>query len=123
MRDNHPGSGDPEAGAEPRSATGHEALEALRQSEGRCRALITHANEVILIVDAEGVVTFCSAAVHHTLGYSEEEIVGKTRFDLIHPEDYHRITESFTALVRRPGRQRDTSLRVAAKGGGRRQPA
>jgi PAS domain-containing protein len=64
-----------------------ETLNAMRDSEEHFRALIENTNDMIWIVDSEGIFTYVSPSTQRILGYSPEELMGVNAFDFIHPED------------------------------------
>jgi two-component system, cell cycle sensor histidine kinase and response regulator CckA len=64
----------------------HQVLEALRQSEARYRHLIEHATDIIYTHTLDGRIITVNKVVETVLGYSREELVGKSIFGLIVPE-------------------------------------
>lgn len=79
---------DAPSGSEPAVAIGSAP------SAAHLRALIEQASDGIFIADSEGRYTFANQAGCRMLGYAREQIVGKTIFDLIPPEDAGRLLES-----------------------------
>ena len=66
-------------------AIGHRAsLEALRESEERFRLLLDASPEAIFGVDTQGLCTFVNPACLKMLGYTQEEMLGKSVHPLIH---------------------------------------
>ncbi|HLA78359.1 MAG TPA: PAS domain S-box protein, partial [Vicinamibacteria bacterium] len=59
------------------------AEEALRESERRFREIVETANEGIWVVDPEGNTGFVNPRMGEILGYSTEEMAGKTLFDFM----------------------------------------
>ena len=55
------------------------AEEALRQSEQKYRELFENANDVIFILDFDGTILSCNAAVSKTYGYEPEQIMGRSK--------------------------------------------
>jgi PAS domain S-box-containing protein len=49
---------------------------ALRESEERWRTLLAHILEMVILVDADGLVTYTSPSVERWLGYATEDLVG-----------------------------------------------
>ncbi|KPJ52651.1 hypothetical protein AMJ39_07345 [candidate division TA06 bacterium DG_24] len=74
---------------------------ALRESEEGFRALTESTSDWIWEVDADGVYTYASPKVRELLGYEPEEIVGRTLFDFLPPEEAERVRAEFSVLVQR----------------------
>jgi PAS domain S-box-containing protein len=64
-----------------------QAEEALRESEERFHAILRQATAGIVRKDAEGRLIFVNQAFCNMLGYTESELLGKTIWDLTHPDD------------------------------------
>ncbi len=71
----------------------------LKNSESRFRSVVENASDWIWEVDANGVYTHCSSKVEVLLGYRHDEIIGKTPFDFMVPEDVERIGAEFVAII------------------------
>lgn len=76
-----------------------DAERALRESEAKFRALVESTNDWIWEVSAQGVYTYTSPQVHSLLGYSVTEIIGKTPFDLMMPDEAARLKETFGTIM------------------------
>lgn len=74
------------------------ALE-LARSEGRLRGLIETTNDWVWEVDSECRYTYASPRVREILGYEPEDIIGKTPFELMTPEDATRVMEAFGQVL------------------------
>jgi PAS domain S-box-containing protein len=70
-------------------------LETLRASESHFRALIENALDVITILKQDGVIQYESPSLERVLGYPKGELLGKSIFDFIHPDDLPRIKNDF----------------------------
>jgi len=73
--------------------------ETLRESEERFRALIESTSDWIWEVDENAVYTYASPKIKELLGYEPEEIIGKTPFDLMTPENVKRVAAEFGAIT------------------------
>lgn len=71
---------------------------ALAESEARYRFMAENVQDVILRIDADGVVVFVSPSVR-TLGYEPEAIVGRSIFEFMEAASVERIHESLAAAV------------------------
>jgi two-component system cell cycle sensor histidine kinase/response regulator CckA len=70
----------------------------LRESEERYRQLIESSHDFVWEVDENAQYTFASLQVRQILCYSPEEVLGKTPFDLMPPDDAARVSAIFTPL-------------------------
>jgi diguanylate cyclase (GGDEF)-like protein/PAS domain S-box-containing protein len=62
------------------------ARDALIEAEERFRSLVQRSSDVAFVFDSGGVITYASPAVTR-YGYQVEDIVGRSGFDFIHPDD------------------------------------
>jgi PAS domain S-box-containing protein len=69
------------------------AQEALQQAQARTQELISLASDGIFIADLEGRYVDVNEAGCRMLGYDRAELISKTIFDLIPPEDEARLRE------------------------------
>ena len=76
------------------------AGEALHRSEERFRALVETTSDWVWETDADGVYTYASPRVRDLLGYEPEDVVGRTPFDLMPPEEAARVAGVFWEKVR-----------------------
>lgn len=69
----------------------------LSRSDERFRALVAEGSDVILVLTAQGTITYASPAIERLLGYRVEDLIGTTAFDLIHPDDHAVVMSAFVA--------------------------
>jgi PAS domain S-box-containing protein len=69
---------------------------------GRYQELIEKSNDIATIVDKDGTITYVSPAIKRVLGYDPEEIIGKTGFEYVHPNDRERNAEALEAVLETP---------------------
>ena len=86
---------------------GKRAEEALNTSEARLRDISGSMDEWIWEVDAQGICTFVSEKVRSILGYSAEEILGKTPFDFMPTEEAQRVAGIFSEIIKKKSRIHD----------------
>lgn len=65
----------------------HVARELLRAAESRSRALLAEAPDVLLRLDLRGHVTEAAGAVTAGFGWQPADLVGRSAYDLVHPDD------------------------------------
>ena len=85
--------------------------------ENYFRALIQNAPIAILVVDATGTMLYYSPSMIHILGYNEEENIGVSVFDFVHPDDIPATLDKFVRLVANPGSTDKLELRAKHKDG------
>ena len=72
---------------------------ALQNSEQRFRALLETTSDWIWEIDEHAVFTYSSPNICNLLGYEPEEVLGKTPFDLMPPEEACRIGDLFGPIA------------------------
>jgi PAS domain S-box-containing protein len=75
------------------------AIEALRKSEKHYREITENSSDIIVIVDENGNIKYCSRSVERFVGYKPEEMIGKSVFTFIHPGDMHRALHEFGKAI------------------------
>ena len=80
-----------------------QAEKAVRESEEKYRALVETSYDWIWEVDKQGVYTYASPRVQNILGYAPEEVVGRTPFDFMPPDEQVRVIGRFRELVANRG--------------------
>jgi diguanylate cyclase (GGDEF)-like protein/PAS domain S-box-containing protein len=64
-----------------------DAIEELRRREAWADALIRRGSELILVTDRHGVITFANNAANDVLGRAPEDLMGRSWFELLSPDD------------------------------------
>ncbi len=93
------------------------AEKALQQSEERFRALIENSTDIIAIWKADGTIKYESPSIIRVLGYQPEELVGRSAFDFIHPDDVSQVLESFHHTFERGEISQNLEYRLRHKDG------
>lgn len=73
--------------------------QALLGSEGKFRTFVETTRDWVWEVDDRAVYTYASPRIHDILGYAPEEIIGKTPFDLMPPEEALRVAAIFGPIA------------------------
>ncbi|NQW17742.1 MAG: GAF domain-containing protein [Chloroflexi bacterium] len=76
-----------------------QAQEALVESEERYRDLFDNADELIQSADADGTLRYVNKAWLSRLGYTSEESVGLTVWDVIHPDSIDHCRNFFGRIM------------------------
>ncbi|MBN2098835.1 MAG: PAS domain S-box protein, partial [Dehalococcoidia bacterium] len=69
-----------------------EAETALRESEERFRQIAENMLDAISLLDANGIIKYASPSHQRIVGYAPEDMVGKSVFDFVPPEDVDDLT-------------------------------
>lgn len=88
-----------------------QAEAALRKAAAEFHALIEQASDGIFIADLSGRYTEVNTAACRLLGYTREELIGKTILELIPAEDAPRLAEDRTSFLRGEARLSEWRLR------------
>lgn len=70
----------------------------MKKSEERYRSLVETTSDWIWEVDANAIYTYASPRIRELLGYEPQEIIGRTPFDLMPPEEAERVAAKFIAI-------------------------
>ena len=92
------------------------AEEELRASEARFRTIFEQANDFLLTTNLDNVITSVNPAILTTLGYREDEIVGRTIADFMDADQYAASMAAFEKKLREGGTTR-FSVTVRARDG------
>ncbi|PWT89274.1 MAG: hypothetical protein C5B56_07405, partial [Proteobacteria bacterium] len=85
------------------------AEQLLRQSEQRFRALIENSADGFLLLDREGCIIYAGPPV---LGFEDQEFLGHSVLELIHPDDLEYACANLAEIATRPGKTVTAVYRV-----------
>ncbi len=76
--------------------------DALKESEEKYRSLVDTAPFGVIVLNREGIITFCNKSVLRFVGYSENEIIGKhfTNLSFINAEDMPNYLKIFSYALK-----------------------
>jgi diguanylate cyclase (GGDEF)-like protein/PAS domain S-box-containing protein len=95
-----------------------QATLALWQAETKWQSLIQQSSDLITILAADGEVLYESpAALQRLLGYEMHEKLGRSCFELIHPEDDQRVKQAFAQVLSQPETPVTVEFRYRHKNG------
>lgn len=92
--------------------------EALRQSEEYFRCLVQNSSDMIAVLDVDGTIRYQSSSLQRVLGYTPEDLLGKSAFAFVHPDDLPHVMQAFTHVVQNPRATLSVELRFKHACGG-----
>lgn len=91
--------------------------DALRLSETRFRNIVENANDIIFLLDRDGVFSYVSPNWTTQLGHYPEEVRGKSLLDFVHPSDLTECRDCLREMLETLERQYGLEYRVRHKDG------
>lgn len=88
------------------------AEQQLRTAEQRFRFVVQCSSDVVAIAAADGNIQYVSPAVQRSLGYSPEQVIGRSVFDYVHPEDLSLARTTFHATLLKAGHASPFEVRL-----------
>src|SRR3954464_2193231 len=79
-----------------------QAEAALRASEERFRALVEKRSDALMVIDAEGRITYLSPSSERHLGWAPAQMVGRSIFDFLHSDDRDLIGTRMAETLSNP---------------------
>lgn len=79
--------------------------------------LLINCIDVILVVDAACSISFCSPNITRELGFTPQEMLGKTGFDFVHPDDLESAFKIFELELNYPDQNSSVDIRLRTKSG------
>ena len=87
----------------------------VRHSEERYRALTQNSSDLVTLMEASGIVRYQSPAIERMLGYSPLELLGKSAFDYVHPDDLEMVELAYAEALKDPTRRPRWSTAFATR--------
>ncbi|MCB9761076.1 MAG: response regulator [Alphaproteobacteria bacterium] len=79
-----------------------KANQELREREQLYRLLAENATDVVTRASPDGTWSYVSPASRRLLGYDPQELVGRSAYDLIHPDDFDALAANYDAILDSP---------------------
>jgi PAS domain S-box-containing protein len=92
-----------------------QAERALRASEAKLGKMIANIADVIGVLDAQGVVQYCSPNIERLFGWQRQDLVGQKAWKTVHPDDLDNAQAIFLDLLKSPMATRAIEIRYLCK--------
>jgi diguanylate cyclase (GGDEF)-like protein/PAS domain S-box-containing protein len=89
---------------------------ALRERETRYRLLADNIADIVILLDQSGTLLYVSPSVEPMLGLRGDDLVGRSCFDLVHPDDRDRVLTT-TAQLSAPDSTNTVAFRISRADG------
>ncbi len=76
-----------------------QAENALRKSEKLFKEVTENSADIIIISDKNGNVKYCSRSVERFTGYKAEEVMGRSVFAFVHPDDLEKAIDDYSKAI------------------------
>lgn len=93
------------------------AEERLWESGRRFRSLVEYAAVAVCLIDLRGRFTYVNKAMGDLLGYSPQELIGRSFKEFLHPDDRGRVIRLFLRIIVLRRQPRNLEFRVIRKDG------
>ncbi|MCK5230261.1 MAG: PocR ligand-binding domain-containing protein, partial [Desulfobulbaceae bacterium] len=90
---------------------------ALKNSQSRFKDIAESMSDWIWEADVDGIYTYCSKKIINILGYSAEEIIGKTLFDFMSTDEKEKISAFFVEISKKKDPIKDMENWIRTKDG------
>lgn len=81
------------------------------------QSLIEGSQEMIAVLDRDGILRYTSPSIERIGGYTANEMIGRSAFDFVHPEDIPGAVALFTEGAQIPGYSTSIEIRLRRKNG------
>ncbi|MFP3442197.1 PAS domain-containing protein, partial [Pantoea sp. SIMBA_133] len=71
----------------------------LQLNEKKHRMILENSNDLICMMNHEGITVYASPSYKEVLGYEQGEVIGKDILTFIHPEDYEKCQKAIQTLT------------------------
>lgn len=89
----------------------------LQNNEEVFRSLIQNSADIITLVNDKGIISYTSSSVKDILGYNENELIGRSVFEFVHPDDLEFTQNEFKITLDKFGKGKKIECRFKNKRG------
>ena len=96
------------------------ALDLLGKSEKYFKEITENSSDIIIITEKNGDIKYCSRSITRFTGYKPEELIGRSGFSVIHPDDLERAVVDYGKAILIKESTIPNSFRIVCKDGSER---
>lgn len=71
--------------------------------ESMFRSIVEHVRDIVWVLDGDRRVTFVNRSIDRLLGYRQEQQVGVSVLEFVHPDDHFKFLSALRCAIARPG--------------------
>ena len=80
-------------------------------------SLVQYSSDIVAVLEDDGSIRYISPSVERVLDYRPENIIGKSAFDYVHPENIEFVSSLFARVLKFSGVRPPIEFRVRAGDG------
>jgi len=92
-----------------------KAEETIRRNELKFKSILQNLMDVVFVLDDSAHIKYVTPSVTAVLGYTEDEMAGRSAFNFLHPEDIERCRKLFEELLLNPNSTIVTDVRLKSR--------
>jgi len=93
------------------------AEESLKRERDHQASILANISDVIAIMDSDGIIQYKSPNIANVFGWKPEDLVGKSGWETVHPDDIERLKELFQIILEKDNLQLSVEYRYMKKDG------
>src|SRR5690606_29974900 len=74
-------------------------LKKIKESEEKYRLLAENSKDLIYLIKPDSEIEYISPSVKDLLGYNENDVIGRKKYDFIHPDDLNNVQNGIKELL------------------------
>lgn len=94
--------------------TNRGMVEKIKESEALHKFIVHNSPDILFMLDKNGFFTFINRNIVRTLGYAQQEVIGKHYTDFVHPKDINRA-KFFFGTQKLPKNTKSVEIRLLGK--------
>ena len=72
-------------------------------TEDQFRLMVETSDDIFTVRDADARIRYTNPSFLRVMGYTQEQMIGETGFELLHPEDRSKVLTALEVFIKTPG--------------------